>query len=338
MYFAQRLDWFFYSALAAAVLGAFVIFSGTPWGLGLSPDSVAYVRAARLFSEGANFSSLPSHWPPGYPILLAALGTITGDFFLGARVLQSLLFFVNLVLLGVLVRILSASTAIAALLLVLLALQPAFIHVHLVMWTEPAFLTLTLLDLILLTRVIEQPQGLRFRWSLALVAGLAVMVRYAGLFLVGINAIALLALRTDDKRTARIVDAVTISVASLIPMAAWTLFNLSRGIGATNRSVVFHPPGWGAFEEFQGSLAGWLHLPNELGWVVAAGILVLTVWLLLSKNESGSVLPRLLALFVLFYLGFLYLSISFVDAYTPLDNRVLVPMLPPLVLLATVSG
>src|SRR5262245_56186168 len=78
-------------ATAAALLAAFA----TPFGVGISPDSVNYFSLARSFSEGRRFSVVDargiyvpnSHFPPGYPTLLATFAFITGSVISAGRLL-----------------------------------------------------------------------------------------------------------------------------------------------------------------------------------------------------------------------------------------------------------
>src|SRR4030042_2103472 len=85
----------------SAILGAlFAGFSGvlvtTRWGIGASPDSVAYLGVAHNLMSGRGLS-LPfgdladtplTRFPPLYPMLLAGLGQVAGDPVVAARWLQ----------------------------------------------------------------------------------------------------------------------------------------------------------------------------------------------------------------------------------------------------------
>ena len=62
-----------------AILMAIALFTGTPWGLGMSRDSITYFRAAKFLYETGDFTALPSHWPPLFPILVAVATNIFHD-------------------------------------------------------------------------------------------------------------------------------------------------------------------------------------------------------------------------------------------------------------------
>src|SRR5687767_6838270 len=77
---------------SCAVLGGGVLLQSSRWGLGLSPDSVVYIGAARSLLAGHGFS-LPSesalfspitHYPPLYSSLLAVTGVVAADLLKGA--------------------------------------------------------------------------------------------------------------------------------------------------------------------------------------------------------------------------------------------------------------
>ena len=59
--------------LALAGVGALAVLYTTLHGPGLSSDSVAYLRGARLLAEGGGLADLAGHFPPGYSMLWAQI-------------------------------------------------------------------------------------------------------------------------------------------------------------------------------------------------------------------------------------------------------------------------
>jgi len=106
--------------------------------------------------------------------------------------------------------------------------------------------------------------------------------------------------------------------------------------GSASRALAFHPLGRAQLWQAVFTVTGWLHAPATtpgavrlllLGLLLLAGGAVL-FWrrrTLLAPTWRAAFM-RLLLLFVLYYLGFLALSISFLDANTPLDDRILAPV------------
>ncbi len=92
-----------------AVLGIFLILKATPEGLGLSDDSIGYIAGARSIMAGHGYreawlaSNGPvTHFPPGFPSVLAFIGLFGLDPLRGSRFLNALLFGLNTGLLGIL--------------------------------------------------------------------------------------------------------------------------------------------------------------------------------------------------------------------------------------------
>ncbi len=322
-------------AASVAILGAFLLWLATPWGIGLSPDSAAYLGAARNLLAGRGLTlaglagDLPfTHYPPLYPALLALAGLPTGDPVRGARALHALLWAANLFLIA---RSLAQGARLAAwasMAGALLALTaPALVEIHLMAWSEPAFLTCVLLGCLLLASYLDSPRWV-FLLAAALATSLALLTRYAGAALVGAGGLSLLFL--DRRRWLRRLGAsAAFALISILPLAVWTLYTLTTAGHASSRELAFHPIGREQFGQALNTIAGWLLIPNaaptaiKLGALIAASAALVGVWV---KAQALPTLVKVLSLFIIVYLAFLTLSLSFFDANTPLDNRILSPL------------
>lgn len=339
-------------SLPFAVLAFLLVLISTPWGLGLRPDSIIYVEVARALVEKGDFMALPSHWPPFYPLLLTGFQILTSELTLGARLLQALLMGGNVFLIAVLLRNSNLDRGLSALFLLLVLLQPGFVEVHIYLWTEPTFLCLALLNILVLERIMRQPASFRLLLLLAVIAGLSIMVRYAGLFLVMVNGLALIffshppssatvSVRWQDRsflgiRLGNVADALIVTAVTLIPMLAWSIFNRMRGVGTTNREFFWHPIGLQHLKQATSTLADWFHVPAGLGWLILILVLLSALWGLWQTSNRGrqqEPMPRLLGLYLLVYMFFLVISISIFDFYTPLDTRILIPIFPAIIVL-----
>ncbi|HXF77113.1 MAG TPA: hypothetical protein VNN13_13520 [Methylomirabilota bacterium] len=97
---AKTADNAFFVGLGMIGLGgAAAVIAATPWGIGLSPDSAAYIGGARSLIEGMGFS-LPTdsgtfapiiHFPPLYSLLLGAAAIAGADPLSAARWFAALL-------------------------------------------------------------------------------------------------------------------------------------------------------------------------------------------------------------------------------------------------------
>lgn len=336
---------FLFALLLLALTGALLLLTVTRWGVGLSPDSAVYVAAARNLSQGAGLTvpfgseiNAPlAHHAPFYPMLLALWGWIGVDPMLGARWGQTLLFAVNIALVGALLwRLLPEQKGwgLAAAFFTLIA--PPLFALHSMAWTEALFLFLGFAGFAFLSAFLQ-----RATWSLLLLAavslGLALLTRYAGVALVGTAVAALLFLPTHPWR-ARFSHAFLFALVATLPFLLWLL--RSRSGGDSIRAFSFHPASRAQIQQGLNTIVGWFLIPDTLPTLLKLALLSL---LLLAfgaaltihyRGQRGQrplrqLFPPLLLLLFLFafiYPAFLLLSISFFDANTPLDNRILSPL------------
>lgn len=331
-------------AIAISVGGMMALFFATPWGIGISPDSVAYIAAARnlLLSNGftATDGVTPlTHFPPFYSWTLALFG-FWGDVLSGARWLHAILFGINSLLMAWSVRRFKPRLALSIPLASLLTIVSVpMMTIHLMAWTESLFLTLALTGFLALARYL---QTYKRRWLIgaALFIGFGLLTRYAGMALV-LTAMATIILFAKPL-TRKITDFLVFSVISLFPMLLWLIRNSLVAGTATSRSIAFHPIGkshlWQAFY----TLSNWIGIPDNASnilrmgaWAVIIAVFGYVFWAVnhtirIPKNISDFVertppIIRIMLTFLVIYAVFLVISISFLDANTPLDNRILSP-------------
>ncbi len=323
------------AAAAVTLAGIIGLLAMTRWGIGTSPDSVHYIKAARhlLGSEAASQGDASlTHFAPLYPFLLALVGLTGVDPLDGARWLNALLFGANIFLVG---HILRSSRHAAAwpwlLATVLMALSMPALSVHAVALTEPVFILLGLAGFLLLGKYLEN-QNVRFLVGSAFVIGIAFLARYAGAAYVMTGCAAVVLLSTAPLGR-RVRDAVLFGSVASLPMLAWMLRNLTVTSTATGRDFVFHPVGRAHVWQALYTMSSWMLVPAwapdviriAVGFVLLAAVAVI---LLRRPNNLTSIPPvvRVLALFILVYAAFLAVSISFFDANTQLDDRILLPV------------
>src|SRR5688572_25902921 len=76
----RRATWAIVAVVALAILAAVAVTLATRWGVGLSSDSITYLRMAAMFERGHGIidagdgRQLASpHFPPLYPLCLSTL-------------------------------------------------------------------------------------------------------------------------------------------------------------------------------------------------------------------------------------------------------------------------
>ena len=144
-----------------------MLLHSSRWGLGLSPDSVVYIGAARsllaghgftLPAESALFSPI-THYPPLYSsLLLAVTGSVAADPLHGAIWLNVAAFSVNIYVSGFLLFASLGSWQLALLGSLFTFTAFPLVQAHTMVWSEALFIMLELLGILLLLRCLQKPE------------------------------------------------------------------------------------------------------------------------------------------------------------------------------------
>jgi hypothetical protein len=330
-----------------SLLGVFSILLITHLGIGVSPDSVAYIGGARSILAGHGFS-FPStdgtytpitHFAPFYSVLLSIGGIVNIDPIHVARWVNSLLFGANIISVGMIVLLLQkqASHKIAYLHGVasgLIFLSAAVLEIHRMAWTEPIFIFLGLLGFYLLSLHVETSRPVFLLLS-ALALSLAALSRYVGLTLIASGVVGLVFFSPATIKK-RLLNTILFAMLAAGPLLVWMFRNFTLAGTATSREIAFHPFGKTHLEWALTTLSSWLLVPASADAYIKIVPLLLIVSgfvaVLINKartNTNLTKIPFIIKLFVIFipvYGLFLVISITFIDANTPLDSRILSPI------------
>jgi 4-amino-4-deoxy-L-arabinose transferase-like glycosyltransferase len=329
-----------------AILAIMVVTPSMSMGIGLSPDSVNYISTARgmLGPFGAQVPPLEmpwipaSHFPPLFPALLAAVSLLFKiDPLPAARWLNTLLFVANVSLAGFIVRRYTGSSLAVIVAALFFLMSRTVLEIHSMVWSEPIFILLSLLAVILLCEyaVIQKR-------SYLILAGFAVslslLARYVGIALV-LTGVAGLCLFSVAKWRTRLWQAFIVAVVGLVPLMVWYT-GVMMTVQSADRAFAYHPVTFDNLKIGVSILASWLFIngapPIVEGLVVgslAVALPLLTIVVQRKKNRQAlsarpelARLPYGLLLFMGAYLVCLVLSISFLDAATFFDSRILSPI------------
>ncbi len=322
-------------------------------GPGLDPDSMSYVGAAVSVAHGQglripiapwNSSDSTSHlkaFPPGYSLLLSVPIRFGADPLQSGRVIQAVAAAVTVTVVATLAMELAGPWA-AVLAALLLVMTPALVEDHLSILSEPLYLMLVALFLMLLLR----------RGESALVHGtvaaLGLSVRYLGGSLVAAAIVwALLQGRDWPHRFKRAAMAV---LPAAILGALWIL-DARGGAGrppATALIADFHLGG--ALCELREAVVLWLGPgPEDATWVTALALLSTMLGTLLLyralrhiewprwRTDSLPALWLAAAVIIAGHLGVLLFSRIFVGHQIPFDGRLLSPLIVVMELLFAVT-
>jgi 4-amino-4-deoxy-L-arabinose transferase-like glycosyltransferase len=354
---------FFLTIGLLAVGGIWLLAYSTPIGLGLNDDSIAYVAGARSIMEGHGYraawlaSNAPvTHFPPGFPAVLAFIGSFTDlDPVRGARALNGLLFGFNIVLTGWVGWRMTGSRFAGILAAALVLLSSSLLYIHTRAMSEPLYLFLMLLSFLLLDYYFEGSRNYLLV-ALGFTLGWAYLARYAAVSLLATMLAVLLVLH-DTWRT-RLKSALILSLSAFPWILGWSIRNRLVGGSFTNRVLGWHPITLGnwelgvkTFAEFLAPLRpvrrGIGQIPASFEIILIAIGLSLVIWVLYkgwpylvrpAQAARPEVLPFTHALYVIGYMSVLLLTMTLFDPATKFQVRILSPTYISLLFLLIVFG
>jgi hypothetical protein len=315
----------------------------TPRGPGIQPDSIVYLNGAKSLLAGKGFLNhgIPiTHFPPLYSLTLAATNLAANNLLRAVRFLNAVLFGTNLVLaaLGVYFSTERSWLTTTCAVIFFLASAP-LVAIHAWALTEPLFITLTLVFVLLLSMYVNRPT-LFLLIASALALGLAIITRYIGLAFIPAGLLIVFFGKQDQRLRRRFRDVLIWALPACAPLAILSIINKLSAGSTSDRSFVYHP-----ISELQylgGIIDNGLKFiaPVSLpAWVwpaffgLLAGLLIgrLGLFSILHPKEihwrsMGFLVPATCFMMLASYLFILYLSLSFFDASTPLDSRLLSPI------------
>ncbi|MDH3973444.1 MAG: hypothetical protein OEV42_04105 [Deltaproteobacteria bacterium] len=324
-----------------ATLSTLLMMRATDSGVGIQPDSITYINAARNIIEGNGYvdagGNAITHFPPLYPLLLSVTGFFNMDPRLGAKGLHILLFSLNILALFLAMVSMNRERALLPPLLGALIIlgSPLSINVFSMAMTESLFILLLIPGFALLYRHLHSPA----LWTIiapAALFSLAFLTRYAALPFILCALISLWIFSKGEKKE-KLKDIFTFSFISFFPFLLWILRNKIAGASATNRELVFHPPTMEHVKAAFYTFAGWAppHNPRSaLSVILFFSALIIFTGLLFygSKKPRGEekrealLFPKILLILAPLYLVFLFFSISLADAQIPMNDRILSPL------------
>ncbi len=328
-------------------------------GVGVTPDSLVYLGAADSIIAGDGIRTIASHYTPGlaggqpltvfpptYPLLLSLSGILSADRLNGARWLHSLLFALNLLLIGLSVYLATNRSFAATLCSMLLFLSSRdMLAIHTMAWSDPPFILFVLGASILLALYTTNPR-LALLVGSALLASLAITTRYVGITILPPMILTVLLLKDKTWRD-RIRDCAILVGISVAPLVVWLLRNRLVGDSATSRGFSFHPIGFSDIKVLTKTLLlFWVPFTANVYLGIALLLLgsglVFSFVVLVLKDYSqrgqractNAAVQMFAAAFVATYLLFTLAYNSIVDPAVELDSRTLSPLYVFVIILA----
>jgi hypothetical protein len=337
---------FFLALLVLSLIAIIAVIYSTPHGAGGIWDSVTYIGTARNLASGSGFyvaAELPrlafTHWPPLYPLLLSLPAHWGVDPVYSARWINAAAWVCTIVLTGLIAWTYCEQAyfiGFAAASLILFSSD--MVQMNAQALSEPVFIALMMASLLSLLRYPRS--GLL---GTALLMGAALFTRYAGGFLI---AGAILALAFARRKSFPWLAASASLAIAVLPTALWTLYNVARTgmpVGQ-DRHILYHPMGLRHVRDLLNTMSAWF-IPTSPSEPLRLILFALLVGLVIGtmvcgyrkrRNDEFAAplrLAKVSLFFSVLYIAYLFFTMSFVDANTPADRRLLSPIYPLAVLM-----
>lgn len=319
-------------------LGLFLLVTKN-YHLGITTDSVSYLEGAKNISKGNGYvdnnEELINHWPPFYSVSLAIVTTVFSIDVQSAALVLNALCIVSIVVvfLSLGERLNLHVTVRGILCCLLLFARPN--EVFLFAWSEGLFILQLLIIVFLLLRY-RKTKALKHLLFAGFLAGLSILTRYAAAGFIAGFCVWLFYNEVGWRLKLKTVLAFMLPI--LLCFTSWFLYSASFHQQSIDRPLSMHLVDVKTLNTGFKTFYYWFY-PQKWGWLLFVFTAISSIALVrVNRNRSRrniEVKKALELLFILIacYVLFLLVSISFLDAYTPLDNRMLSPLYP-LVLLA----
>lgn len=323
--------------LGLVALAAILVVLGTPYGPGLTPDTVLYLETAdvireelrlpRQLMEGVRPGSAV---PPLYPAALALVGGGL-DHLAQVRWLNVGLFAASTWLFGGLLFQLSRSSLYFSTLgTACFVCSIVMLEIHTAAWSEPLFIFLELLAIGRLTDYLQTPTW-RGSVTTAALFALAPLCRFAGLTVLVAGFVAVLFFRRG-----RWAEIAVFSVLSALPLAILLLFNRAQSGSAAGTGEFSPYLPWADLVVLTNTMAAWVVpgidrfqvVPGQdlLAGAIVLGMLGFYALTWRYAEVSRDHLMSVSLLFVVTYPVVILTLITLLKADLPLEQRILCPM------------
>ncbi len=307
-----------------------VMVLATKWGIGLTPDSITYIQGARGISKNLDFTGIGTHYPPLYFALLAWSGLFFESILLAARYLHIFIFVANAFLFAYLLKSKTQSQPLFILGLSIFISAAAIFQTHIMAWSEPIFITFLLLNFHFFSEYLWKGRN-QYLILAGVFAALAFLTRYVGITSV-ITCLYIILFHSQQQLKERFKNAFLFGLVSGAPIFFCLLHNILTQNEITSRSSVLHTISLQRIQQGIETVGAWFFLSMDKACLLII-FFILSGWLYWKfyhkKNPEHSGDYHLLKVSIIYavvYVLSLFISISFFDAYTPLDNRILLPV------------
>jgi len=323
-------------------------------GIGLTSDSAFYLQGAEHILKLKSFGVIDAlgelhsitFFPPLYSFIIAVFGLTGIELSKICIGLNAFFFGAICLLVGHILHKVTHSIWSMIFSMILMGSSIAMLEIHMMAWSEPLYVFLSLMGLYYLACYLKNENRFEFCLS-AILLGLTVLTRYAGVASIAFGVITVLLL-SKRQFLAGIRRSFVWGVISVVPMILWMCRNYLLAGNMTNRKLVVHPIDLEYFRFALTTFSEWF-LPGRfkggLEGLIIALLLIFIFGLGFFKlkrnnetqqsNQLGYFYVSLL--FISTYVGLLVTTKYFFDVAVIIVSRILSPIYPALIILLSLS-
>lgn len=312
----------------------------SPYKLGVFPDSIIYLEVAENIFEGkgiySNEGKFIQHWPPLYPLAIAAVKKLCPfDFETSALILNAILFLISVFTFFKIIKSVSQKNGIAFLFSFLLIISKFIVNFNFIL-SEGLFLTIFLISLFNFKLWIDN-RLIKHFWLASFSCALLLLSRYAAVGVIG-GYLAYLLLFYDENLKEKIRFFFKFLLPTVIVFGFWIYYVKTYSSQTELRDFQVHLIPLSKLINIPKHILNWYAVSKDV--LIIVFIFILSLFLFSKKRlklhinsiysalKQQSHLTKLCLAIIFSYILFLIISISFFDAATPINNRILSPIFP----------
>lgn len=313
-------------------------------GIGVSPDSIAYLSVARnIDTHGllVDYNSGPLvDFPVFYPFFLSAAGFICKtDVLLIAPWLNGILFAAIIIITGYLINSFTGFNRIYKwVTLLLIALSPSLLDIYEMLWSETLFILLTIVFIATFSTYLRK-QTISSLLICAIVAAIACITRYAAVTVIG-TGLMMIVFNNSLAIRKRLIHCILFGLVSVSLLVTNLIRNAlitgsltgprQKGILSLSDNIVFYgrvicqwlPVQWDHARLVSGIAIAIL--------VVITGLFLKRSWLSRNYNSAENCFAAFFIVYTVFIIG-----ISTLSHFEQINNRFLAPLFIPMLIALT---
>jgi hypothetical protein len=335
----------------------YIIIISSQFGLGVSPDSVAYLAGAQSILDGKGYTnngSFINQWPPLYSITIAFVSKITNTGILfSAKLLSAFMYFLTIIVINQIISKYKISLLSNILINFFLITSTAF-TIFLWAWSESLFIFFLMVSILIFLKWLESEKNYLL-FIIGIITGLMLLTRFASLGFIG-GFILFILFRKKNDINEKLKNIMNIVLPALLIFSLWMIYSSQNSFKPMNRDILFHPISAEHIISLIVTTLIWIcpiinyeiviSLTKFIGTEylrlsMIISIIIFTLFIVFISKRTFQYLSNIIKdegnkflVFLIFsYLIGLFVSITFFDYMINFENRLLSPIYPLIIVL-----